>query len=300
MWHSGQHKTRRWSKRLLKTALALVFIVVLFRWFEHSQVYHPTRQLEASGAELGRPFEDVFLRTADGVRLNGWFYPAETNSPRGRIAVLFCHGNGGNISHRLDVYRALLDMGLSVFAFDYRGYGRSEGRSGEEGTYLDGQAAYRWLLGKGFVGTNVIAFGESLGGGIASELCLREPVGGLVLESAFSCTVDLGAELFPWLPVRRLCSIKYETCNKLPNIHVPVLVMHSRDDELIHFRHAEKNFALANEPKVLWEIKGDHNNPLANPDQWLGGMEKLLQLMETDGASKQPTPAPDSKAATRP
>src|SRR5258706_16413693 len=91
--------------------------VEMLRWFEHSQVYHPTRVLEATGAELGRPFEDVHFRADDGVELNGWFFPAAPNSPRSSLAVLLCHGNGGNISHRLDMTEALLAAGVNVFVF---------------------------------------------------------------------------------------------------------------------------------------------------------------------------------------
>ena len=176
----------------------------MFRWFEHSQVYHPDRVLTATGAELGRPFEDVSFKASDGVELNGWFFPASTNSPRRHLAVLVCHGNAGNIGHRLDTCAALLATGVNVFVFDYRGYGRSQGRPSEEGTYRDAQAAYRWLRQKGFAGTNIIAFGESLGGGVAAELAVRETVGGLVLQSTFTSIPDMGAELFPWLPVRWL------------------------------------------------------------------------------------------------
>lgn len=254
--------------------------------------------MDANPAELGRRFEDVSFATSDSVRLNAWFFPADTNSSRAQIAVLYCHGNGGNISHRMDVYRTLLDLGLTVFAFDYRGYGRSEGRASEEGTYQDAQAAHRWLRDRGFEARNIIAFGESLGGGIVSELGLREEIGGLVLQSAFSCTADIGAELFPWLPVHKLCTIKYETCQKLPRIHVPMLIMHSRDDELINFRHAEKNFRIANEPKLLCEIEGEHNNPLANPGGFADGVEKLLQMMQSRVPEKTAPPA-EPKVAER-
>ena len=129
-------------------------------------------------------------------------FPGEHEFRPARLAVLFCHGNGGNISHRLDTCAALLATGVSVFVFDYRGYGRSAGRPGEEGTYRDAQAAYQWLRQKGFAGTNIMAFGESLGGGVAAELAVREPLGGLVLQSTFTSIPDIGAELFPWLPVR--------------------------------------------------------------------------------------------------
>src|ERR1035437_1336658 len=195
------------TKKLIGLLLTCLLIVLMLRWFEHSQVYHPDRVLTATGAELGRPFEDVRFKASDGVELNGWFFPAGTNSHRPRLAVLVCHGNAGNISHRLDTCAALLPTGVNVFVFDYRGYGRSQGRPSEEGTYRDAQAAYQWLRQKGFAGVNIIAFGESLGGGVAAELAARETVGGLVLQSTFTSIPDMGADLFPWLPVRWLGTI---------------------------------------------------------------------------------------------
>jgi uncharacterized protein len=263
-----------------KLLVAGVLSFMLLRWFEHSQVYHPAKVLDGSAADLHRPFEDVVFSASDGVKLNGWFFPANTGSSKGHLAVLVCHGNAGNISHRLDLCKALLETGVSVFLFDYRGYGRSSGRPSEEGTYLDAEAAHRWLQQKGCAATNIIAYGESLGGGIASELALRAPVAALVLQSTFSCMPDIGAELFPWLPVRRICTIKYDTCTKLPRLKVPVLIMHSRIDGLIGFHHAEKNFSLANEPKLLCELTGDHNDPVNDPPNFIGGFEKLLALIE--------------------
>jgi alpha-beta hydrolase superfamily lysophospholipase len=171
----------------------------MLRWFEHSQVYHPNRELIATAGALNRPFEDVHFKSKDGLKLNGWFFPGDTNSSRSGMVVLVCHGNGGNISHRVVMCEALLRTGASLFIFDYRGFGLSEGKPGEEGTYLDAQAAFQWLLTKGFLGSQVIAYGESLGGGIASELAIRENIGGLVLQSTFSCLPDIGAELFPWV-----------------------------------------------------------------------------------------------------
>lgn len=252
---------------------------MLLRWFENSRVYHPTRQLEASAAELGRPFEDVLFKTRDGVELNGWFFPANPDSARGKMAFLNCHGNGGNISHRLGLYQALLETGAAVLTFDYRGYGKSHGRPGEEGTYLDAQAAYHWLRQKGFAGKNIIVYGESLGGGIASELCLREETGGLILQSTFTSLPEIGAELYPWLPVRWMGRIKYDTRSKLPRLKIPVLVMHSRDDDLIGFRHSEQNFAAANEPKLFAELGGGHNDPAWEASEFEPAIEKFLEVV---------------------
>ncbi len=296
--------TRNRWKKLLGLILLPVVLLAMLRWFECRNVYHPTATLWGEPGVLGKPVEEVWLTTRDGVRLNGWFFPAATNSRRRHLAVLHSHGNGGNISHRADVAETLLDAGVNVLLFDYRGYGRSAGRPSEEGTYRDAQAAYAWLREHGFAPTNIIAFGESLGGGVATELALREALGGLVLQSTFTSVPDLGAELFPWLPVRWLASIHYNTRAKLPRVHVPVLFMHSRADTLIRFPHAERNYAAANEPKLFHEIAGDHNDFLeAGRDEFIAGFERFVKGLEgqhslqrtgqaarTTGAASNPSP----------
>jgi fermentation-respiration switch protein FrsA (DUF1100 family) len=295
-------RRRKLAKTLIELLVTCLLIFLMLRWFEHSQVYHPDRVLAATGAELGRPFENVPFQASDGVELNGWFFPASTNSPRPRLAVLVCHGNAGNISHRLGLCAALLATGVNVFVFDYRGYGRSQGRPSEEGTYRDAQAAYQWLRQKGFPGTNIIAFGESLGGGVAAELAARATVGGLVLQSTFTSIPDMGAELFPWLPVRWLGTIHYDTRSKLPRLKVPVLVMHSPADGMIAFHHGQSNFAAANEPKLFWELRGEHNDPLADAQHFIAGLEQFLSLIASRaagsaGADSPPLPrAPGAKA----
>ena len=268
------------TRTLIGLLVAYLLMVLMLRWFEHSQVYHPDRVLTATGAELGRPFENVLFKASDGVALHGWLFPANTNSARGHLAVLVCHGNAGNISHRLETCAALLATGVNVLLFDYRGYGRSQGQPSEEGTYRDAQAACQWLREKGVFGTNIVAFGESLGGGVATELAVREPIGGLVLQSTFTSIPDVGAELFPWLPVRWLGKIRYDSRSKLPGLRIPVLVMHSPADELVGIHHGKANFAAANEPKLFWELRGDHNNPLADPKHFIAGLEKFLGLVK--------------------
>jgi hypothetical protein len=268
--------------RLLATLLLLPgALYLMLRWFEHHQVYQPSAAWCADGTVLGRAWENVFFTTSDGVKLNAWFFPAEPDSPHGQWVILFCHGNGGNISHRLDAYSALLETGANVFGFDYRGYGASQGAPSEAGTYLDAQAACQWLRQRGFAATDIVAFGESLGGGVVSELARRETVAGIILQSTFTSIPDLGAELLPWLPVRWLARIKYDTLSKLPRLHFPVLVMHSRADTLIRFHHGQRLFAAAHEPKLFWELSGDHNQPLeADRAKFVAGVEKFLALLE--------------------
>jgi uncharacterized protein len=278
---NGKFWTRQRKWKWIRALVLLLLLYVILHWFEHSQVYFPTKRLAAEAVTLGRPYEDVYFKARDGVQLNGWFFPASTNSSRSRLAILLFHGNAGNIGDRLDHFKILLTTGANLFAIDYHGYGRSGGKPGEAATYLDGLAAHGWLVQRGFAPTNIIALGESLGGGVASELALGEPLGGLILQSTYTSIPAVGAELFPWLPVRLLATIKYDTCAKLPHIHVPVLILHSRGDTMIRFHHAEQNFAAANEPKMIWELQGDHNDALEARAQYLEGLEKFLRLIET-------------------
>lgn len=260
--------------------LAPILFWTMIRWFEHKQIYIPMTAHSYSGDVLGRPWEDVYFETEDGVRLNAWYFPAPEKSGQSNSVVLICHGNAGNISHRLDLYELLHGLGLNVFAFDYRGYGRSQGTPSEEGTYLDTRAAHRWLTSKGYASTNIIALGESLGGAMAAELAMTEPLRGIILQSTFTSIPDVGAELFPFLPVKLISTIRYDTVAKLPRVQVPVLIIHSRDDSIIGYHHAEKNFAAANEPKMLWEISGDHNDSvLDGGGRYQEGIETFLSMI---------------------
>ncbi len=282
-------KRKRWML-LLRIALLLIVIYIMLRWFEYSQIYHPSRVMDAAPAQLGRPFEDVFIPVEDGERINAWYFPAAN---AGSPVFLVCHGNAGNISHRLDLASLLLEAGGGVLLVEYRGYGRSDGKPGEENTYRDAQAAYHWLIAKGIAGTNIIAYGESLGGGIASELAARDPVAALILQSTFTSMPDLGAELFPWLPVRLISTIKYNTRAKLPKLREPVLILHSRQDDLIAFHHAEQNFAAANEPKFLRELSGFHNEALlASRPAMLSAIRDFLQNPIVNHSHAQTAPAP--------
>ncbi len=265
--------------RIAAWILVLLGLIMFLRWFENSLVYHPRRAHDADPSALGLRFEEVWFNTSDGVRVHGWFFPATPDAADGTPAILYCHGNGGNISHRLEVIDALLATGAAVLAFDYRGYGLSQGRPGEPGTYLDGEAALNWLAGRGVPGTNVVAFGESLGGGVASELARRPPLGALVLQGTFTSIPDIGGELYPWLPVRFITSIRYDTIRRLPELQLPVVILHSRSDTLIPFAHAERNFAAAREPKWLIELSGDHNDPLTDRELFVTGVQRAVDQL---------------------
>jgi uncharacterized protein len=265
----------------IKAAIALGVLVLLLRLFERMQVFMPSRRLVCGPAALGRPFEEVMIRTDDGIQINAWYYPAQSGAARTNLVILHCHGNAGNLSHRIEHFSLMSDTGVNVLGFDYRGYGRSTGSPSEQGLIADAVAAYRWLRAKGFASDDILVLGESLGGAVAAALAARVPVGGLILQSSFTSVTDLGSELFPWLPVRWLGHIHFDTFSKLPQIHAPVMVMHSRADQLVRFHHAEANFARITAPKILWEIAGDHNDALVlRPDLCRQGLEQFYQLVD--------------------
>lgn len=247
---------------LLTIPIVIVAFTLWLYWNEPRLLYHPTRQIDQTPKQAGMRYENINLVTSDGVNINGWFIPGEDLSEAGhgvKLTVLFFHGNAGNISHRLEKIAIFRDLGVDTFIIDYRGYGGSEGQPTEEGTYHDALAAYEYLTQvRKLSPHSIIAYGESLGSAIAADLASKMPVGGLVLEEAFASTADVGRDMFhfsmDWL-VRN----KYETVNKLPRIHIPLLVFHSREDTLIKFSHGERLFAAANEPKQFIELRGGHN-----------------------------------------
>lgn len=219
-------------------------------------VYFPAREITADPSDMGLLYEEVTIRTSDGIDLSGWYIPAD----KPRAVVLFFHGNGGNISNRLDLIEIFCGLNLSVFIIDYRGYGKSEGEPTEEGTYLDAKAAWDYLIKKKkIVPDEIILFGRSLGAPIASWLAKEHKPGALILDSTFTSIKDIGAQLYPYLPVRRFFKFNYNTIDYLKRVDCPVLIIHSCDDEYIPFSHGEKLFEEANEPKQFLEIKGGHN-----------------------------------------
>jgi fermentation-respiration switch protein FrsA (DUF1100 family) len=249
-------------RRVLWTFLTLVALagalVLLLRWYEPHLIYFPARALDGTPAALGLPFEDVELDTADGERIHGWFLPAGGPAP---VTVLLLHGNAGNISHRFEKLAALRMLGADVLIVDYRGYGRSSGRPSETGTYRDADAAYGYLVRtRGIDPRRLVVYGESLGSAVAVDLAARTAVGGLVMESAFGSAVDVGQEMFPFLPARLLVRNRYESASKIGRVRAPVLILHSRDDEFFGWHHPQRLYDAAHQPKQLVELRGGHND----------------------------------------
>jgi fermentation-respiration switch protein FrsA (DUF1100 family) len=248
---------------ILLAVLAVAALFVLWvRWMEPRMLYYPMRALETTPARLGWRFEDVRLTAADGTRLHGWLVPANGDSGalHPRLTVLLLHGNAGNISHRLDKLAILRDLGVDVLILDYRGYGESEGRPDEAGTYLDARAGYEHLVRtRGLDPRAIVLFGESLGSAVAAHLAAEAEVGGVVLEESFTSLAEVAQGMFPFLPVRWVIRNRYDTLDRIGRVRAPVLILHSRDDEYFPFRHAERLAGAAREPTVV-ELRGGHND----------------------------------------
>ncbi|MGD8745914.1 MAG: alpha/beta hydrolase [Gammaproteobacteria bacterium] len=236
----------------------------------------PGRERTATPAAAGMAYEDVFLQTGDGVRVHGWFVPGD-----GDRILLFFHGNAGNISHRIDSIRQFRGLGLSVFIIDYRGYGQSGGRTTESGMYLDAEAAWDYLISvRGADADQILIFGRSLGASVAARLAERHPPLGLIVESSFTSVPDVAGEIYPWLPVRVLSRLKHATRDYIQDVRCPVLVVHSRDDEIIPFSHGQAIFEAAPEPRMFLELRGTHNDAhLRHEGAYLRGLSAFLESL---------------------
>jgi hypothetical protein len=247
-----------WFVRMLLLLAAGYGALCLLAWaFQARLVFFPGPAPSLRPSDLGLQAREHTLTTADGERLNAWFFPREA----ARGAVLVCHGNAGSIEHRLDHARAFLEMGWAVLLFDYRGYGASTGTPSEAGTYADAEAAYDLLLrDEGFVPDRIVLYGESLGVAVALELALRRACAGLIAESGFTSLPDMAAEVYPFLPARWLARIRYDNRAKIARLTAPLLLLHSPEDEIVPVAHAHALFAAAHEPKRLLLTSGGHNS----------------------------------------
>jgi hypothetical protein len=248
-------------RRLVFPALRLVAVLCLLGGllllFETRFIYFPSRGYDATPSGLGLAHEDVWLTTEDGVRIHGWYLPV----PGARWVTLVSHGNAGNISHRLD--RALLlqaRLRSSVFLYDYRGYGASEGSPDEAGTYRDARAAYRYLAEQKQVKADeLVLFGESLGSAVSLELALSRPAAALVLEAPFTSVRDM-ARTTIFAPFAPFVRTRYESLARISRLRMPLLVVQGDRDEIVPPVQGRRLFDAAPEPKRYFAIPGAGHN----------------------------------------
>lgn len=234
-----------------------VLLSLLLYLFQPKFVYFPQATIDYTPDMAGLPYEDIHLLTKDNVDIHGWFIPVEEASK----TLLFFHGNGGNISHRLDSLKIFHEMGLSVFIIDYRGYGLSEGSASEQGTYEDAEAAWNYLTKtRGIADKDIITFGRSMGGAVATWLARQHTPGLLMLESTFTSIADMGKHYYPYLPTQLLARIKYASIDRIDDIQCPVLIAHSQTDEIVPYELGLRLFEKVKSAKIFLELQGGHNN----------------------------------------
>jgi len=269
------------NKALLITLLIVliiagfyIFIAILLTIFQSKMIFYPEKEISATPDEIGLKYEDIYFTTTDGVRLNGWFVIAEQS----KGIILFCHGNAGNISHRLESIKLFINLGYSVFIFDYRGFGLSSGRITEQGSYLDAIAAYNYIVNnKDVESENIVIFGRSLGGAIASYLAKEKTPKVLIIESTFTSILDFAQKTYPLFPVKMLLRFEYNTKEYIQEVKCPILIIHSVEDEMMPFNHAEQLYNVANDPKEILKLSGSHNEGfIYSKNHYITGLNNFL------------------------
>lgn len=243
---------------------------------EKSLLFYPTKYPKGDWHPPDLAFEDAWFEAADGTRLHGWYVPHD----RPRAAVLYCHGNAGNIAHRAQVLRVLNgEIGVSVLIFDYRGYGRSEGEPNEAGVLADARAARAWLAQRTAVAqSEIVLMGRSLGGGVAVDLAAADGARALVLESTFTSIPDVGRAAYPWLPVRALMQTSLDSAAKIDKYGGPLLQSHGDADTIIPYKLGRRLYDAANEPKQFITIPGGKHNDPQTPEYYRALAAFLDQL----------------------
>ena len=223
-------------------------------------VYHPHPWHEQDWKSIsGLPLEDVWFQANDGVRLFGWFVESAPRAP----VLLWCHGNAGNITHRLPNLAQLVQLGISVFLFDYRGYGQSQGRPSETGLYQDAMAAYSYLVTvRKIPATRVVVFGRSLGSTVAGYLAGERQAAGLILESSFPSLEHMARTHYFGLPAHWLIRAKFDLARSLKKVTMPLLVIHGDRDGIVPIQLGREVYEHARAPKDFYLVRGAGHNDL--------------------------------------
>jgi uncharacterized protein len=242
---------------LIAVAGGYLMLLVVMYTFQNQLLFMPSSGFMQTPGSTGLTAEDVWAETEDGVRIHGWYFPHEDSD----LVVVLSHGNAGNIGGRIAIAETLLNSGASVLMYDYRGYGQSEGSPSEKGLYHDIEAVVEYLKSDlGYSGQQIMMYGRSLGGAVAAYAATRHTLGGLVLDSAFKNLKAMVRDVYPFVPAR-LAKYDFPTDEYIQQLDgLPVLIMHSPNDEIVGYHHGRALYELAGEPKQFIDLRGSHNN----------------------------------------
>lgn len=249
---------RNMIKVVLLTLLAVIVTVkILVLFGEERNLYIPGDTITLTPKNIGLSYEDLYIKTEDGESLNAWFVPAKD----AEITLLYFTGRAGNLSDTVSLIKIFNSMGINVFSFDYRGYGNSSGKPNEKGLYKDGRAAFDYLLTRKDINKDkIVAYGKSLGGPVAADLCLRRKLAGLILEGSLASLRTYVGDMGGFLPTELLVSEKFNTIAKVQKIHIPKLIVHGMDDDVIPFAEGRLIFNKAGLPKEFLPYDGGHDD----------------------------------------
>ena len=235
-------------------------------------IFFPERELLETPAQWGLSFEEAYFPASDGVALHGWFAPGGSD-----VTWIWLHGNGGNIGHRLE-HLALLHsrLDVNILLFDYRGYGRSEGRASEKGTYRDARGALDYVRSRPDISPRKIIYsGHSLGAAVAVWLATQHRPYGLILESPFTSVKDMAKLFYPYLPLYLLVRGKYDSISRIGKVSCPLLIVHGDEDEVVPISQGRQLYDAAREPKSFHAITG-----AGHSDGYIVGGEAYFQALE--------------------
>ncbi len=273
-------QTALWMRLLRATAVGAATATVLMSGyvmlFENSFIYFPAR---GHVGPCPTPGGDVYLTTADGVKIHGW----HVTHPQARVSLLYVHGNAGNIDERREFLEGLRSrLPANVLLIDYRGFGNSEGSPDEAGVYRDARAAWDWLAQRA-PPERIVILGKSLGGAVAAELASRVSAGGLIIQNSFTSAAGMSRIAMPYFPVGRwLLRSKFDTLAKVPAIRCPKLIIHTEDDEMIPFRMGRQIFEAAAPPKEFAAFQtGGHNAVfIVNADAYYARVRQFVETIK--------------------
>lgn len=292
---------RQFLRRCCRAAsvLTLSLLVVLFTCYVmlapvvSSSLYdvvlfHPVKKLHNLDNALadikrqcGVSGEEIYFPSSDGVRLHGIYFAL----PGGRKTVLFSHGNGGNISHRLLAAAILLKCGVSVFLYDYEGYGQSSGKPSLAGMASDGISAFDYLVNRRKVSArDIVLYGESLGSGISCQILKARQAGGIIIESGFDSLYSVACEKLPWLrayPPIAFPAPSLDNSAILSGVHPPLLILHGKKDALITPEHAINLCEASSWPKklIIFSCVGHTDFPYCDAKHYFRGLHEFLQAL---------------------
>ena len=237
-------------------SILLMSVFFLVKFLENTSVFFPGKGISITPKQMGLSYEDLYLTTSDGIKINAWLVKSSNQAS----TIIFAHGNAGTMGERLMKIKFWHDLGLNILIFDYRGYGRSQGHPTESGIYLDAQAAYDYLQTRSDIDHNrIIAYGASLGGTVMVDLAAKRKLAALMVESSLTSAKDMAHRIYPFLP-SFMMSIKFDSFSKIDKITVPKLFLHSKEDHTVPFSMGQALYEKAASPKKFLLIYGGHND----------------------------------------